>query len=528
MKNSPDDLRREIERLQQGGGDWLGLMRQADASISPLTYNSAQIVTSLAIQQYKTVSNLWGRGTGKTTSIGDTIRQMMRSMPRASGAFVSPTYNFFLTRIIPSLVQGLEMQGLYQNLHYFIGRKPPKAWSWPMPYQPPSSFERYVIFFNGFGFHLVSQDVAGDGRGLNLDFILTDESALLDKVKLEETVEPALRGTFRQAFEKSPFWCSQVHHSSMPMTQRGQWLFGLEESQMMYPDTIKVIKANALINKANLAPGYLQERKKTTLPWVFKSEYLNIRPNQVENGFYSMLDERKHGYGGNYNYNVINTIGQRTDSRGDADCDTNAPLILGVDWGSVINSLVVCQSTSEEFRALKSMYVLGEDKKMQDDLADDFCAYYAAHTNKVCYLHYDRTGNVGTGNTRMTRAQQFAQRLQSKGWRVQPMTQGNANPMHEAKRMLWEVMLKEDDLRVPKFRVNLFNARDLFISMQNAQAKRNAGTGTVSKDKSGERSTAKNRQHATDLSDAMDTVVFGMFSSRLRRGKTNLPESKFS
>ena len=108
------------------------------------------------------------------------------------------------------------------------------------------------------------------------------------------------------------------------------------------------------------------------------------------------------------------------------------------------------------------------------------------------------------------------------------MTQGNANPMHEAKRMLWEVMLKEDDLRVPKFRVNLFNARDLFISMQNAQAKRNAGTGTVSKDKSGERSTAKNRQHATDLSDAMDTVVFGMFSSRLRRGKTNLPESKFS
>lgn len=57
-----------------------------------------------------------------------------------------------------------------------------------------------------------------------------------------------------------------------------------------------------------------------------------------------------------------------------------------MDWGSVINSLVVCQSTSEEFRALKSMYVLGEDKKMQDDLADDFCAYYAAHTNKVCYL----------------------------------------------------------------------------------------------------------------------------------------------
>lgn len=527
MKNSIDELRAEIERLKQGGGDWVSLMRQSDSRMLPLTYNSAQLVTSLSIQQHKIVSNLWGRGTGKTTSLGDTIRQIMRSMPRASGAFVSPTYNFFLTRIIPSLIQGLEMQGLFQNLHYFIGRRPPKSWNWPLPYQPPSSFERYVIFYNGFGFHLVSQDVAGDGRGLNLDFILTDESALLDKVKLEETVEPALRGTYRQAFEGSPFFGLQVHHSSMPLTQRGQWLFDLEESQMLYPETIKVIKANALINKANLIDGYLAERKKTTLPWVFRSEYLNERPNQVENGFYAMLDERKHGYGGNYNYKIITTIGQKTDSRGDADCDTNAALILGLDWGSVINSLTVSQATPQEFRAIKSMYVLGEEKMMQDDLADDFCTYYEYHANKTCYMHYDRTGNIGTGNTRMTRAQQFAKRLREKGWRVQPMTQGFNNPMHEAKRLVWENVLKEDDIRFPKFRINLYNARDLFISMQNAKAKRSGNTNMVVKDKGSEKSNAKNRQHATDLSDAMDTVLFGMYGNRMRQGANTIPESNF-
>jgi hypothetical protein len=394
-----------------------------------------------------------------------------------------------------------------------------------MPYQPPSSFDRYVIFYNGFGFHLVSQDVTGDGRGLNLDFILTDESALLDKLKLEETVEPALRGTNKRALEKSPFFGIQVHHSSMPLSPKGQWLFDLEESQMLYPETIKVTKANALINKENLIEGYLYERKKTTLLWVFRAEYLNERPNRVESGFYALLDERKHGYGGNYNYNIITTIGHTPDSRGDADCNADAPLIIGLDWGAVINSLAICQATAQEFRALRSMYALGEDRKIQDDLAEEFLTYYDHHRNKTVYMHYDRTGNVGTGNTRNTRAQQFAKMLRAKGWKVQPMTQGYNNPMHEAKRLVWEYILREQDTRFPKFRINLYGARDLYLSMQNAKAKRTGTNNLIVKDKSSERSNNKNRQHATDLSDAIDSIIFGMYGNRIRQQTSQLPET---
>lgn len=517
-RNSKTELLDRIEKLvNSGGNDWQTLLRQSQGDFVPLTYNAAQFVAAQAIQNYKVVSNIWGRGTGKTTSLGDTCRQMKNSMPRAVGAFVAPSYQFFLTRIIPSLVQGLEMQGLYQNLHYFIGRRPPASWRWELPYQPPHRFDHFVIFHNGFGFHLVSQDVPGDGRGLNLDFVLTDESALLDKIMLDETVMPALRGSKKNAFAHSPFFGLQVHHTSMPLTQRGQWLFDLEAEQLISPATIKTIKANALINRDNLMPGYLQERRKTTLPWMFNAEYLNIRPQQQENGFYSLLNESKHGYGGSYNYNHLTTIGQSVDSRGDADCDTNRHLSLGIDWGTVINSLAICQHEQHrEIRALKSMYVLGENMETQDDLADAFLKYYAYHTNKVAFLHYDRSGNIGTGQVRETRAIQFANRLRRGGWRVQPMSRGNKNPEHERKRMIWERVLAEDDPRLPRFRINVINARDLFISMQNAGVKRSSATNQIQKDKSKERAGNKMRQHATDLSDAVDMVVFDLLSKQVR------------
>lgn len=502
--------------MQNGGNDWQTLLRQADEKVVPLAYNPAQMVASMAIRKYKVVANIWGRGTGKTTSLGDTIRQVQQSMPRAVGAFVSPSYQFFLTRIIPSLVQGLEMQGLFQNLHYFIGRRPPASWKWPLPYQPPHKFEHFIQFYNGMGIHLVSQDVPGDGRGLNLDFVLTDESALIDKAKLDETVMPALRGSKGEVFAKSPFFGLQTHHTSMPLTSKGQWLFDLETQQLASPDTIKVILANALINRHNLMPGYLEERKKTTLPWMYESEYMNVRPAQTENGFYALLHEHKHGYGGNFNYTHLNRIGQSMDSRADSDCDPAKPLNLGVDWGSVINSLAVCQQHPDELRALKSMFVLGENQETQDDLADQFLRYYTHHTNKIAFMHYDRTGNVGTGNTRETRAVQFANRLRKAGWRVQPMSRGGKNPEHERKRLIWERLLGETDGRLPKFRINTINARDLFISMQNARVKRGGTFGEIRKDKSGETGRNKTRQHATDLSDAVDMVAFDLFSQKVR------------
>jgi hypothetical protein len=207
------------------------------------------------------------------------------------------------------------MHGFYHGLHYFIGRTAPKSWNWPLPNQPPSRFEHFISFYNGAGVHLISQDIVGDGRGLNLDYIRSDESALLDKHKLDTTVIPTLRGTHAKNFLKSPHWGSIRHSTTMPLTAGGRWILEMEDPNIYDQRTTKVIKANCLVNLHNLMPGYLEARKQETTPWIFEAEYMNVRPRQVEGGFYAMLDERKHGYS-SFNYNYYSAAKTSGNTRG--------------------------------------------------------------------------------------------------------------------------------------------------------------------------------------------------------------------
>ena len=201
--------------------------------------------------------------------------------------------------------------------------------------------------------------------------------------------------------------------------------------------------------------------------------------------------------------------------------------MLGVDWGASINCLTVNQALKNpnELRTLKSMYVLGDDKKTQEDLFNDFDEYYKPHqaTCKTVYLWCDNSGNNRTGITKLTRAQLAVQQLQTKGWEVRIMTIGGSNPLHEDKHVLWNLILSERDARYPKYTMNRHNCTDLWISMTYARAI--ASSTGVKKDKAGERSKTIQRNHATDLSDAMDTVVYGLYSSLLRGivGSQQLP-----
>jgi len=516
-------IQTEIQKLhKRNKGDWKGLSKQVIKNYVPLKYNIPQMVAAKASLHYKWMFLEWGRGTGKTTILSYLIGQVVRSMPRSNGLFIGPTYQKILTQILPSFILGMERMGYYQNLHYFIGRRPPKSWKWPMPYQPPQKFDKYIIFYNGTGINLISHDVPGDGRGLNTDFEFGDESALLDVNKLNENTLPTLRGSNKKAFKKSPFFRSRVHVSSTPLTPKGRWFTDMQEAGDLKPKKIKFISADCRFNMHNLGKGYLEDAREVTIPWIYNAEYLNVRPKQVKDGFYPLLDEDIHTYN-RFNYDHYVTIGQSQDCRGDADLVKSKPLIVGVDWGAAINCLVVNQHIGRELRALKSMYVLGDDKKVQSDLFDDFHNYYRYHKTKDIFLWYDNSGNNETGITKLTRAQQVQKQLTTLGWKVRLMTVGGRNPEHEKKHVLWNLMFKEDNSQLPAFRMNRSNCRELWVSMSNAQTKQGRN-GEVKKDKSGEnRGSSIERQFATDLSDAEDAVIFGMFKHKLHSFGGYLP-----
>lgn len=448
-------------------------------------------------------------------------------MPRSTGLFIGPSYQYILTRIVPSLIQGLEMFGIYEDLHYFIGKEPPRLWrkTWPKAYQPPKKVDRYIHFWNGTGVHLISQDVKGDGRGLNSDWIVGDEGAMLNKNMLQENTDPTLRGTNVSQFRKAPLFGSRMYASSTPITPEGRWYVDMEDIARNDPREVAFISATCQHNKHNLRPGYLDDaRRMAYADWVYEAEYLNKRPIFSKGGFYSLLDE-EHTYS-HYDYQHHHQVGTKWDSRGDADLVKGKPLILGMDFGAAINCLVVSQylKSINEHRILKSMYVLGENKHIQDDLLNNFCEYYHHHDYKEVELWYDNTGNLQTGHTKKTRAEQARDLLKSKGWVVRLMTRGRTNPDHSKKYMLWEAILRGDHERLPKFRMNLYNCKELRLSMINAKTAAGAN-GDIKKDKSIERSTKIPRQHATDLSDALDSIFYGRYYDTFRYAKSTLPTS---
>lgn len=526
-----EDIKNAIARLhEKGSGDYESLVRQVQTAHKTVTLNIPQAMAAMA--SHKNLYLEWARGTGKTTFLGYRAKRITEQMPRCTGLLIGPSYNFLLSRIVPSLVQGLEMFGLYQDLHYFIGKQPPLRWrsGWTKAYQPPEKWNNYITFWNGVGFHLISHDLPDDGRGLNTDVQIGDEAAILDPKKLEANTNATLRGTNVREFRDIQLFGASLFVSSTPITPEGQWFIEREELAKSNPKEYAFISATSRYNKQNLMAGYLEKAREEALSeYIYLAEYENVRPKFTKDGFYGLLDPDEHLYTAQApRQRTFNSedLPKNPDCSFDTDLIKALPLILSIDWGGAINCLTVNQhiASLKEYRTLKSMYVLGEDQKIQDDLFNDFHAYYKLHqtSNKNIYLWYDASGNHRTGNTRFTRAEQARQQLIALGWHVHLMDPHRIiNVIHEDKHLLWETILRGDHPALPRYRMNRHNAKDCYISMKFAKTKLGS-RGEVKKNKSSEKS-AKRREHATDLSDANDIALFGMFYHLLRYGSSSLP-----
>jgi hypothetical protein len=451
-------------------------------------------------------------------------------MPRSTGAFVGKSYQNMLTHIMPSIISGLEMFGMYENLHYFIGKHPPRSWrnSWGRAYMPPERYDHYITFWTGVGIHLISQDVKGDGRGITTDFFDADECQELNKEMIDSNVLPTKSGTNTKALQHSRYFASELYTGTVPLTADAEWFNKLEEDCIINPQRVMYLRATAEDNADNLRPGYLdEERSRAMADWIYLAEYHNIRPKFIKDGFYALLDADIHCYY-DYDYSFYVKVGQHQDCRGDRDLVKGHPLIVGLDFGYAINCLTANQHlrSINEYRTLKGMYVLGEKQEILDDLMDNFHQYYQYHqaSNPDIYLWYDNTGNIHTGVTKRKRAEIARDYLIKRGWKVRLMTIGGRNPLHDEKYLVWTYMLRGNHPRLPRYRMNRGNCKDLYVAMKNAKAKKTL-SGLIQKDKGSEGSTVIPRNEATDITDANDTAIHGMFFNLVGGFGSLLPAS---
>jgi len=451
-----------------------------------------------------------GRGVGKTTIIADENLDLLRKLPRGKIGLIGMSYFHIKTKSMPVIINHWEKKGYYKDLHYFVGRKPPKSWQWKEAYQPPIDYKNCVIFWNGFTIEFVSLDRPEMARSASYDFLIGDEAAQIKEYVLNSDILPTNRGN------NDRFGHIQKHHGSLFVTTHaikpeGEWIykykdFAKEDKNYMY------LEASAEDNIQNLGEDYFRHQKRVMDPNVYNLEILNIRPNARSNSFYPKFSIIEHTYDAIYNYSFLdkfeieNGTYDSGDARKDKDVDAKRALDISFDFGSKINCLVVGQEQFPKYRVLKDFYT--RQPLVLRDLVDNFIQYYKYHENKLVYLYGGSDGRKRSDyDSTLSFFDKIKKQLNDAGWTVVDAYRLTEIP-HKDKFQFFIELYGGLNPNYPEVLFNAENAKATILSIQNSPMMDNA----IEKDKSAERANV-DQVKTTHLSDAKDNLLYWKFAA---------------
>lgn len=486
----------------------------------------------------KRKSFIGGRASGKSMSLGFKVAILFNDFAQATFVIAGLTYVQIDSIVVPSLRDALEKLGFHEYDAkvcpygvYVIGKVPPENWGRPFKRPGKKVMQYCLTFINGLTIRFVSQDNPDSHRGLSIDGILIDESATISYEFIKRVLIPALRGNKMAHYHGHPWHYGFFDFSSASWTAEGNWIYDTEEKYKL------MLESRAKLTKDELKatpPGYLflestyhdnqeflpddygQTLQDTLDPLEFEVEVLNHRIVQIPNAFYHGFSTTKHTYKLNYAY--------QTNDKGivlwsSNDYDRDKPLELSLDFNTDICWLLVCQEIGREFRILNSMYKKPHGTKEQQQsnillqLATWFCETYGSHEKKEVYIYGDPGGNSTSATTSADNLpffEQFCNVLKLQGFKIfrRELT---SYPRHKDKFILCNHLLNETSERAPKLRFNMNTNKALIIAIQNAKVKTDK---TFKKDKSSEKS-ARQREYATDGTDALDYVLWAKYKNQL-------------
>lgn len=518
-------------------------------------FNKPQRLTQLI--GAKTTVIVAGRRTGKTDSIAApfVLRNMQR-MVGSTGGIVVPTFKHGLTNTIPGLLAAWNRWGYVRDVHYVIGKRPPKSFGKPII--EPANYEHVITFYNGSVAVIISQDRPGSSNSLTLSWLLIDEAKFINYDKLKEETLPA-NGGIKSFFGQHSYNHSMMILSDMPQTSKGSWFLHYKEK--MDPELIATIEGtiykiwsirqhvrelkakgqpvptyirkrlqyldrdlnkmrsvavyykeySSIENLQLLGENYIKQMKRDLTPLTFQTSILCQRIGIAKDGFYSSMRERHKYDASDFKYldslEWAETFDETAiDCRADADLDPSAPICIGMDYNANINWIVAGQPRNGRLLVLKSFYVKYERKL--PELINDFCMYYAHHHNKEIVFYYDSTA---LGSNYAVNEEDFhwviKNNFEMHGWTVNDVYLGN--PMkHDEKYLLINQGFAGRNKLMPMF--NRQNNDDLILAVQSAGVVR--GRNGFKKHKAGEK-LAENEEnlleHRTDGTDAFDTLYIG-------------------
>jgi hypothetical protein len=502
-----------------------------------------------------------GRRLGKSHGIAAPffLRNIQR-MPRSSGAFVFASYKRGLTNTLPGTLSALESWGYRRDIHYYIGRKPPKTAGFQKPYIDPVEYEYVISFYNGSVAYFISQDRSGTSNSLTLDYVIGDEAKFLNFERLKDETFAA-NGGFKGYFGHLSHHHSMLFISDMPTTKKGSWFLRYEKE--CDPDLIATIQGivfevwktkerirelnaekeklpsylpaylrklygdlsslrsiavyykefSSIENLLVLGENYIKQMKRDLTPLTFQTSILCRKVGILKDGFYNNMREVLHYYHANDN-SYLDSLEYRFDRIQDSSClqdadlDRDRPVCIAMDYNANINWIVTGQQHGRSMRILKSFFVKYERKIRE--AVQDFCKYYRHQRVKKVVYYYDTTA---LGSNYAVNEDDFmsvvCQEFEKNGWTVIPVFIGNPMKHMEKWLLISEGFTGKSGL-VPMF--NRDNNEELILAMEQTGT-RTGGAEGFKKDKSGEKLAEMEEdklEYRTDGTDAFDTLYIGM------------------
>lgn len=497
--------------------------------------NPMQFLLALATQRIRVIQV--GRGGGKSFIVALEIIKIVLGMPRSKNFILGLTYQQILTRTLPSTIKALAILGLHKDIHYFIGRYPPKSWKWKEAWEPPLDPKHSMFFWNGTVYDFLSQDT--NSRGGNYSSGIVDEAQDTDHAKLQSQVIPTMRGEYRR-FKKSILYRRLTMLCSMPRIRKAEWIFEYEKLAAKFPKIYLWISGPSKVNGHNLPPEWFEDQKRILSKSEYDIEINNIRPKKIEGGFYPFFNDIKHSY---VNFNNDYLVGLIDDEAGynpdtfthmnclqDGDLDMDRPLDVAMDYGGWFNCIVTGQETlaGDFFDFLSSMSI-GEHTKF-DELIVMWCTYYRFQRNKTVNYYYDQTAK-GKDSRVEEYYKTVCRIMRASGWNVIEMYIG-AQPTHDDRYRFWKAAHAEehhDYPDLPGFRYNRHHCKWLIVSLNNADAKpivNKEGTIGMEKVKVDEKNHDIDQRTTTHQSDAHDTLAVAKYGSRTMRSQSNMVRAR--
>ena len=290
------------------------------------------------------------------------------------------------------------------------------------------------------------------------------------------------------------------------------------------------LRASSFVNKDFLGFDYFKTQMDVLTTDEFLAAIANIRPKKTVDMFFSGYNVKRNQYSDSYIYKSIYDFDLKKTFRLTAEylkyfqCDQ--PLIMGYDPGH-FSSIVIGQyhKKDNELRIIKEFFCW--IPRQQGDMAKMIFEFFGQmHRNRRIILYYDRAGNKKKieQDRITTDARLMKKELEAYKFNVEMKNEKQATIFYYEHFKLISMLLSENMRSVPRLLIDENECPMLCSSIMVSAVDRSEGK--IALDKSGEKKLPYQKQAAfsTQLPSALMYMLYGLFSDKLPREISNIPE----